>query len=93
MRDGYSACKTEVGRCCGRRHNSDLSLPSCDPSIQMGCVGVSHVAYRSEYCRWSFPPVAGMDIVLSCRGILSVVIGNSDERVNYEVRTNTLAVD
>ncbi len=85
VRDGNGAGKTEVARSCGRRHNSGLSLLSCDPAIQMDCAGISHVANRSEYRRWSFSPVAGMDIVLSCRGILRVVIGNSDERVNFEL--------
>ncbi len=85
VRDGNCACKTEVARCCGRPHNSGLSLLSCDPAIQMDCAGISRVAYRSEYRSWSFPPVAGMDIVRSCRGILRVVIGNSDERVICEL--------
>lgn len=85
VRDGNSACKTEVARCCGCRHNSDLSLLSCHPAIQMVCVGVTHIAYRSECRCQSFPQVAGMDIVRTCRGILRVVIGNSYERVSYDV--------
>ncbi len=85
VRDGNSACKTELARCCGCRHHSDLSLLSCHPAIQMVCVGVTHIAYRSECRCRSFPPMAGMDIVRTCRWILRVVIGNSDERESYNV--------
>ena len=85
VRDGNSACKTEVARRCGCRHNSDLSLLSCHPAIHMVCVGVTHITYRSECRSRSFPAVAGMGIVRTCRGILRMVIGNSDERVSYDV--------